>query len=258
MSQSVAKPDADDVAFRLIAPASDLLEFINSMDVLVHEAKIHVTDDGLTSRVVDPANVAMADVELAADTFESYDPHNGVIGVNLERFIDVLGMVDSDDLVEIYLDEETRKLHITCSGLEYTLALIDPDSIREEPDIPDLDLEAEVVADASDIQRGIKAGDMVSDHVAFAVDETDAVFRIEAEGDTDDVVFDLEREDLVDLDAGPAYSLFSLDYLKDIQKALDGDDEVTIELGEEFPMKLHTGRGSLELTFMVAPRIQSE
>jgi hypothetical protein len=45
-----------------------------------------------------------------------------------------------------------------------------------------------------------------------------------------------------------------------MNKAIPSDAEVTIELGEEFPVKLHYGfaEGLGHVTFMLAPRIQSD
>jgi proliferating cell nuclear antigen len=202
----------------------------------------------------------MVDLSLDAEAFESYEADGGVIGVNLSRLEDIAGMGNAGDLVHLELDEETRKLHIRIDGLSYTLALIDPDSIRQEPDIPDLDLPAEIVLEGTHLDRGIKAADMVSDHIALRVDEEEDTFHIQAEGDTDDVDLKLTREDLIDLEAGPAESLFSLDYLKDMNKAIPSDAEVTMELGEEFPVKLHFefAEGLGQVTYMLAPRIQSD
>jgi len=169
-------------------------------------------------------------------------------------------MADTGQLIQLELDEETRKLHIQIDGLEYTLALIDPDSIRQEPDIPDLDLPAEVVLEGKDVNRSVTAGDMVSDHIALGVDETDEFFYVNAEGDTDDVHLELTQDDLIDLQVGPARSLFSLDYLKDMNKAIPKDTEVTLDLGEEFPVKIYFGfaEGQGQVTYMLAPRIQSD
>ncbi|MFB6308482.1 MAG: DNA polymerase sliding clamp, partial [Haloarculaceae archaeon] len=92
------------------------------------------------------------------------------------------------------------------------------------------------------------------------VDATEELFYVDAEGDTDDVHLELDREDLIDLTAGDAHSLFSLDYLQNMNKAIPKDAEVRMELGEEFPVKMHfdiaEGKGSV--TFMLAPRIQSD
>ncbi|GAA0205684.1 DNA polymerase sliding clamp [Halobaculum roseum] len=246
--------------FKAIVSASTLRDALDSVSVLVDECKIRLNEDELAIRAVDPANVGMVDLTLEAAAFESYEADGGVIGVNLNRLEDIAGMANSGDLVQLELDEETRKLHIQIDGLSYTLALIDPDSIRQEPDIPDLDLPAEIVVEGAQIARGITAADMVSDHIRLRVDEGEEAFFIEAEGDTDDVDLRLDREDLIDLQAGPADSLFSLDYLKDMNKAIPKDAEVRVELGEEFPVKLHYefGEGMGQVTYMLAPRIQSD
>jgi proliferating cell nuclear antigen len=246
--------------FKAIVSAETLKTTLDSVSVLVDECKVHLDEDGIEIRAVDPANVGMVDLRLSAEAFESYEADGGVIGVNLSRLEDIAGMADSGQLVELELDEETRKLHIQIDGLEYTLALIDPDSIRQEPDIPDLDLSAEVVIEGKDINRAVKASDMVSDHIALGVDAGDELFYVDAEGDTDDVHLELTTEQLIDLQAGDARSLFSLDYLKDMNKAIPGDAEVTLEIGEEFPLKINfpiaEGQGSV--LFVLAPRIQSD
>jgi proliferating cell nuclear antigen len=246
--------------FKAIVSADTLKETLDSVSVLVDECKIHLDEDGLSIRAVDPANVGMVDLDLGAAAFESYEADGGLIGVNLSRLEDIAGMADAGQLVQLELDEETRKLHIQIDGLEYTLALIDPDSIRQEPDIPDLDLPAHVVIEGRDIDRAVTAADMVSDHIALGVDTADELFYIDAEGDTDDVHLELTRDQLIDLEAGDAHSLFSLDYLKDMNKAIPKDAEVELELGDEYPVKLHYDIAEAQgrVTYMLAPRIQSD
>jgi proliferating cell nuclear antigen len=246
--------------FNAIVSADTLTATLDSVGVLVEECKIHLEEDGFEIRAVDPANVGMVDLSLSATAFESYEADGGVIGVNLSRLEDIASMADAGQLVHLELDEETRKLHISIDGLEYTLALIDPDSIRQEPDIPDLDLSSEIVMEGADIDRSVKASDMVSDHIALGVDAGDEQFYVDAEGDTDDVHLELTAEDLIDLQAGDAHSLFSLDYLKDMNKAIPNDAEVTVELGQEFPVKIHfaIAEGEGQVTYMLAPRIQSD
>jgi proliferating cell nuclear antigen len=245
--------------FKAIVRAERLQSTLDSVGVLVDECKIHLDDGGIEIRAVDPANVGMVDLTLDAEAFESYEADGGLIGVNLVRLQDIAGMADSGQLVELELDEETRKLHISIDGLEYTLALIDPESIREEPDLPDLDLSSTIVIQGRDIDRAVTAADMVSDHIELGVDEADEHFYVKAQGDTDDVHLELDTEDLIDLVAGEASSLFSLDYLQDMNKAIPKDTEVTMELGEEFPVKLHfdIAEGEGSVTYMLAPRIQS-
>lgn len=258
-------PDADhdvdeDTPFEAIAEAEILQDFVAKPNVLVEECKLHLTPDRVETTAVDPANVAMVDNSLFVTAFESYAVHGEqLVGINLSRLDDVLAMADADDLVHLVLDGESRKLHIQYSGLEYTLALINPDTVREEPDIPDLNLAGEVKVEGRQIDRAITAADMVSDHLRLSIDETDELFIVEAEGDTDDVHLELGEDDLEKLTAGAADSLFSIDYWKDLNKAIDAETPVRMELGEEFPVLLHFqyADGGGQTTFMLAPRIQS-
>ena len=246
--------------FKAIVSAETLAGALDPVATLVDECKVHLDESGLSIRAVDPANVGMVDLELDADAFESYEADGGLIGVDLTRLEDIVGMADRGQLVQLELDEETRKLEVRIDGLEYTLALIDPDSIRQEPDIPALDLPGRVVLEGSDLNRAVTAADMVSDHIALGIDADAELFYVDAEGDTDDVHLELGREDLLDLEAGAAHSLFSLDYLKNMNRAVPGDAEVTLEIGEEFPIKIHYGfaDGMGQVTYMLAPRIQSD
>ncbi len=246
--------------FKAIVSAETLQETLDSVSVLVEECKIRLDEDQLSIRAVDPANVGMVDLSLRAEAFESYQADGGIIGVDLSRLENIVGMANRGQLIELELDEQTRKLEIQIDGLEYTLALIDPDSIRQEPDIPDLNLPAEIVLAGDEIDRAVTAAEMVSDHIALGVNTEAELFYVDAEGDTDDVHFELTREDLIDLEAGAAHSLFSLDYLADMNKAIPGDAEVRMELGEEFPVKLHfeIAEGNGNVTYMLAPRIQND
>ena len=245
--------------FNAIVRAATLQEVLGAVGTLVEECKIHLDEEGISMRATDPATVGMVDVSLSASAFESYEADGGVIGVNLTRLSDIAKMGSADDVILLELDEETGKLEIQLEGLEYTLALIDPDSIRQEPDIPDLDLPARVVLEGADINRAVRAADMVSDHVALGVDEPEEHFYVSAEGDTDDVHLALDRDELIDLRAGNAHSLFSLEYLKDMNGAIDSDAEVVLELGEEFPVKLtfQIAEGQGDVLYMLAPRIQN-
>lgn len=246
--------------FEASIEAGRLRKALDAANAVVDECRIHLDTDGFVIRAVDPANVAMIDEHVAADAFEAYETSCGVLGVNLGRLIEVVGMADNDDdLVQFDNDAATRKLGIQVNSVEYTLALIDPDSIRQEPDIPDLDLPASISIDQAEVKRAFRAADMVSDHINLRVDEQGECFIAAAEGDTDDVDLELGRDDLVEATFGPANSLFSLEYLKDIRKPIPKETTVRIQLGEEFPARLafEMVDGAVEVEFLVAPRIQS-
>lgn len=276
MSESEAADDtATDVTpFEAIVRVEAIQAFLDRARTLVDEAKIHVTTDGLEIRAVDPANVALVETTLDAEAFDAYQGAGITFGVNLTRLDDVLGVADSDALAQLALDVETNKLAIESEGLEFTVACIDPESIRQEPDMDAPEesdgITTEFVIEGRALDRIETAAGVVdgssnttssSGHVYLRFDPDTETFTGFAQGDTDDVTVDYEREDLVALRrAGGADSVYSLDYVSDIVKPLDAATEVTVHLGEEWPAYVEhefaDGRGWTR--YMLAPRVVSE
>jgi proliferating cell nuclear antigen len=226
---------------------------------LVDECHLAFDDDGLRLYAVDPATVAYVDVTLGRDAFAAYEAADEHVGVALPRLSDVVGMGEDDTPVRIALDAESRALDVRVGSLAYTLATIDPATVRSPPDgaTRDLGLAATVTTDAAVLTRAVRAADMVSNHLALGVD--DDAFYVEADGDTDDVSLTTPADDCQAFAGGDAHSLFSVDYLRAIDRALPSDCAPTLELGTEKPVRLTAtfadGAGSVE--YVVSPRLSN-
>lgn len=263
MSATGADTEAAE-GFEAIIQVEALETLFEAVNTLVGECKINLTDGGLEITAVDPANVAMVDAELGASAFEAYQAGGGVIGLNVDRVLDVLSVPDGEELAQLAYDPATRKLVIQAGGFEYTLALIDPESIRQEPDIPDLGLEARLVIDGGQLDRALTAAGIAtassshkSGHMRLQVDAEAAVCHVVAEGDTDDVDYTFDTGDAIDMTIGPADSMFSLEYWDDVAKPIDDDARVSIRIGEEMPARMAYSAvgGRLHLDYMISPRV---
>lgn len=241
--------------------AEKLKEALEAVAVLVDECKLKFTPTGIIIRAVDPANVAMVTLDLQADAFNSFNASEGEIGLDLEKFMDILTMAGKDDIVSLSLDENTHKLIIRIEGLSYTTSLLDPTTIRKEPKVPQLDLPAHIALPGSTLLRAIKAADKVGDYMWMKVNEQEQAFILEAEGDTDHVQLILKQDELISLQStSEARSLFSLEYLKDISKSLGKAGEIHIDLGKDYPVKIQftIADGAGEVSYLLAPRVESD
>jgi proliferating cell nuclear antigen len=245
--------------FRATIRASPLKTILKALRANVDEARFRIDESGIRVRAVDPANVAMDDLTLNTSAFESYDATPGVLGLDLDRFADPVNLAKKDNLVQFSLDRETRKLVVFVDGIEFRMACLDPATIRAEPTLPELELPASATLDRDVLQQGVKAADLVADHVGFRMDADEEVLRIEAEGDTDTVDFQLDEEKLDQATFAEASSLFSLDYMKKIVRTIPKGASVTVDFGSEFPIMLSydldDDAGSM--TRMLAPRIET-
>jgi DNA polymerase sliding clamp subunit (PCNA homolog) len=245
--------------FRAAIQSEPLKNILRALRATVDEARVKIDETGIRVRAVDPANVAMDDLDLSATAFESYEATPGVIGVDLDRLWDPVSLANKDDLVQLHLDIESRKLVVAVTGLEFQMACLDPATIRSEPTLPELELPASVTVDRDTLRQGVKAADLVADHVGLRMDPDEEVFRIDAEGDTDSVDFRIDVDDWEAVTLAEASSLFSLDYLKKIVRTIPAGTAVTIDFGTEFPAMLSydLGDGDGSMTRMLAPRIET-
>ncbi|WP_445474077.1 proliferating cell nuclear antigen (pcna) [Methanococcoides methylutens] len=244
--------------FKATIDAYLLKDSIETLSVLVDEARFRISPEGIAVRAVDPANVAMVSFDLVTDAFEEFSADDCELGLDLSRVSDILAVADRDDKVQMELDEDAKKLKIQIGGFSYTLSLLDPSTIRAEPRIPQLDLPAEIVLNGKDLQKAVKAAEKISDHMSLGVEGEN--FFMEAEGDTDRVKLTMSRDQLIDIKPNDTRSLFSLDYLSDIIKPASKSNEVTLHLGKDFPIKINftIANGAGTIGYLLAPRIESD
>lgn len=237
-----------------------LQDVLTPISVLVDECKINLDQNELEIRAVDPANVCMVDVTIQSSGFEEYSAQRSVIGVDLDRFQDIIKMGGSGSEVHLVADKDTQTLQIEVENVSYTLALIDPDSIRDGPDIPNIDLDAQVEIEGSHISQGIKAAGMVSDHVELSFESDSEEFAVGAEGDTDDVEVAHGEDRVEDItvpdDAG---SIYSLEYLEKVSKAISSSENIELSMDSEKPVRMEFdfADGNGRVIYMLAPRIQN-
>ncbi|MFD1514925.1 DNA polymerase sliding clamp [Halomarina rubra] len=259
MSESTLTAPLADSTLRLVVPAATLRTATDVLGALVEECRVRFDDEGLHVAAMDPATVASVSLDLSPSAFETYEVEDKRLGVPLERLDDVLSMASGDDLVSLTLDPETRRLHVAVAGLEYTMALVDPDAIRSPPDLDELDFEysASVTLDSGALSRSVRAADMVSTHATVGVDPDTDAFVVSASGDTDDVAHRLRRDELVDCSVGEAESLYSVDYLRSIVRPIPAGTDVTLRLGTEVPLSLSfaTADGAGQVEYALSPRI---
>ncbi len=238
---------------------SDTLKgIVNIISTLVDEAKFNISPEGLNLKAVDPAHVAMIDLNVKKEAFEEYSADETKIGVDLDKIKDVLKLASSGDMVEMSQDEEKSRLVMKVGNIVRRMNLVDTSSMSD-PRVPELNLPAVVELAVGEIQKGIKAAESVSDHIALTAEE--GYFELYSEGDTDSVNLRLEKDQLKEISVeGKARSLFPLDYFSNLVKAIPSDTSVRINLGNNYPVKImfNLADGKGNVGYLLAPRIESD
>jgi len=235
-----------------------LKEVIGVLSTLVDEAKFNVSKDGIVVKAVDPSHVAMVDLNLGKKAFEEFKADESELGVDLDKISDTLKLVRSGEMVELRHDENKNKLVMGLGNITRRMSLVDTAGMSD-PKVPNLDLPVKVTLKSTEMARGIKASESVSDHITLIANPDG--FEMNSEGDTDSVNLKLPKDLLVELECKEtARSLFPLDYLAKMVRAIESGDSLTMYLGTDYPVKIefdiagNEGHGR----YLLAPRIESE
>jgi proliferating cell nuclear antigen len=232
---------------------------IDAISNMVDEVGINVTKEGMTLRAMDPAHVALVDFELKKSAFDEYEVDGLlVLGIDLDRLNTILKRAGAEDKITLEFDSEKNTLKIrlkNASTRTFNLPLIEVS--EEELKVPDLEFPSTVEINSKIISEGIKDAEIVSDHVVLKVDKKN--LYIKARGDLGNVEVKAAKEGAISFDVSQdTRSMYSLEYLKDMIKASDIADSVKISLGDNIPVKMEFLSSDIKLSFLLAPRIESE
>ena len=244
--------------FRAKVKAHVLKDLIEVTSPLVNEVKFNITTTDVSLRAVDPAHVAMVDLNIKSDAFEEYTAETIELGIDMDKFSNIMRLAGSDEIVTLDFDQKQNRLVITIGNLVRKMALIDTAGMPD-PKMPTLDLPGKVVVTASELTKGVKASESISDHLALTMKKDS--FQLYAEGDTDTVDLTIPKDSLIEIAAtGKIKSLFSIDYFSNMIKPIRANEAVTIFLGNDNPTKLEfdVAQSNGHVTYLLAPRIESE
>ncbi len=238
---------------------SDVLKgIIDVTSPLVNEVKFNISQKGISLRAVDPAHVAMVDLQINDKAFEEYKANDMELGIDMDKLSSIMRLASSGDTVSLEYDEESNKLIVKIGNLVRKMGLIDTAGMPD-PKMPNLNLPAKVILKASELTQGVRASEAVSDHLALTVNKDN--FELFAEGDTDTVNLKLPKDLLIELNTtSKCKSLFSIDYFSNMIKPVRNGDPITIMIGNDNPIKVEfdIAENKGHVIYLLAPRIESE
>jgi proliferating cell nuclear antigen len=244
-----------------LAEAHWLTDSIATIGELIDEGVFKINKDGITFTAADRALVAVVDFKMSSSLFEKYELDKETqIGLNITNLLSVMKRAGAEDKLSLNLSES--KLEIVLendSKRRFHLPLLDLGQ-EEVPPIDQLEFKAIAELKPEVIQYGIADADVVSDSVLF--EASDNKFGMKAEGDISSAQLELEKGNsaLISLKSDKeVQARYPLDYLKKMIKAAKLAESVTLQWGQDYPMKMSFKSGDkLQLSFVVAPRVSEE
>ena len=238
--------------------ASILANPLSSIAELIDEGLFKITPEGLSLTAADRAMVAVTDFNLSKSAFESFEVEGDQsIGISLGNFLNVLKRASGKDVINFELKDNKLNVEIVGGGKRRFVVPLLEITQDEIPQIDQLEFATTAEVKSSTLQSGIDDAEIVSDSVILHSSNDKFVMR--AEGDVSSAELELEKgsEDLVSMESGSdSKSRYPLDYFKKMMKAAKIADSVTLQFGQDYPMKLSFKDGDkASLQFVLAPRV---
>jgi len=244
--------------FKAIIKAETLKSVVYIVSTLVDEAKMTITPEQVTIKAIDPAHIAMLDVAIKAEAFNTYEADEGEIGLDLEKVKAVLKLADGSDEVFLEHDPEQCRLTMRIGVITRRMSLVDTSNMSD-PKVPAIDIANHVKLTADVLKKGIKASEDISDHILITIDPEG--FDLTCQGDTDFASMRVGSADVIEVDTpSTVKSMYSLEYFSNIVKVIPDKTVVSVCLNDNYPVKLlfSLAEDNINVVYFLAPRIENE
>lgn len=243
--------------FEIEVKAETLKNVFSILTPITGEVKLVADKDGWRVRAVDPAHVAMVDMELGHQAFKDYNVEPLELGLNVERLLDHLRSAKADEDIHMKLDPDNR-LIVSMSNLTLKFPLVDSSGFSD-PKVPNLSLPVSIKLNSAELQKGLKASQSISDYLTFNCQE-DRLIMTSTE-DLSSMTLELRKdvEYVSEKFEGAAKSSFSLDYFSQLMKGVGPNRDIVLHIGNSYPLKLEFefADGLGRTRYLLAPRIES-
>ena len=233
--------------------------FCAVMSAMVQECRLKITKDGITTRAVDTANVAMVQAILPNTSFKEFTIEPCEIGMDVGKWKGALSVMKPDEIVSIDVPK-TGRITLSGSGYDYKINPLDCTTVRKDPTVPTFQLPCTLAVNSKEFSEAIKALSIISDKVRLGI--KGKILEMSAEGDIDHLRKDIEGT-MPDgkKNETAVVSLFLLDYMREITKGAEGmkaAETITISLGIDHPVRFDFDIDGLEGAYVIAPRISQD
>jgi proliferating cell nuclear antigen len=240
-----------------VTARQDLMsKIIDTLGVVVEDAKFEFKEDRLQATVVDASHVAMIELRVDAAAFETWEVEESQLAVELKKIKELISLGSADDHIEMAFTQDVLTLNL--GKIDLNLRPLDPSTINS-PNLPNIEIPSTIEINGSALAQALRASRLGGDLVNFSIDAN--TFTVHVQGQPDSVNVSFSKDDLESLNCSkPARSQYSLTYLVPLSKVFGSLGTVKLGFGESFPLRLEFSfnDGAAEVVYFLAPRVESD
>ena len=98
---------------------------VETLGVVVEEARLDFGEDGLSVRVVDPSHVAMIKMDVDSAAFETWEVDETQLGLEMRKMHQFLSVAGAGDMVELAYNNDSGQATIHIGRIDLNLRPLD-------------------------------------------------------------------------------------------------------------------------------------
>lgn len=232
---------------KVMVESKALATFVAALEILKLEPRVHIAQDRLSVRSVDAANVGMlvGECECKAEI-----PEKGIDKFGLQVSMLKRMMLHSKDC-RITLGVSDELCTIEYGRFSGKFPLIDNDSIRKDPNLPNINLDTSIEVPGKYLHDAVRIVSKDNGRIIFRAKNGVAFIDAE-EGEISmtEVVGTCDKE-------SEARSIFSNDHILPIASLLK-TAQCNLKIGTDNPIHINAELNGCKFDFYIAPRIEAD
>lgn len=230
-------------------------QIVSALEGNFTEAHFVFDQNGMRLLQLDSSKALMVDIKLDQDDFKAYNCDKQYdVCLSMDILSKVNKRIKQSDDVELHFgngENATLKLFGEMER-NFDLRLL---TAPDVPKAPTVSTDTKVRIFTTSFKNAVKDVAIFETHITFRADNTQFILSGESsEGDAEIIFRTSDPESpLFEIGGNGAKANYAQEYLKDICKAIDGDD-VTIEFSEENPVNITSDLQGGVLKYTLAPR----
>jgi len=275
MSTKSKDKDESEVADKTVVFSTNVGYFDNYMEALEafrEEGTVIFKDNGLFSKVTDPANVAMCVSKIegrALNGFTLTGTDELEAGIRFDRVRECLkGVSNTSELVVTWPvsrhGSKLIQLDVVDEDLQFEITTVDPDAISDIPQQDALSHNTRVVVGGNQLKKSITHAGKISqkDGGSIVFETYEGVLQVRTSDKVDGNFKKQFHQSGPSSDGklGEHESEISLQYMNSVRTLFGRGDEVTVHIADDKPVRFDVhldDNGDAQVMYLIAPRIKS-
>ena len=144
-----------------VTARQDLMnKIVETLGVVVEDARFEFKEDKMQATVVDASHVAMIDMKVDAAAFDTWEIEENDLALELRKVKELISLGGADDLIEMAYTKDSGVLTLNLGKIDRNIRPLDPSTVTS-PNLPNIDIPSSIEINGASLAQALRAAKQV-------------------------------------------------------------------------------------------------